>query len=509
MSKSYDLPQNNIVSTQGPSHGIHITVGTLQGFAASSLSLPTGILTAAFLSRILGPINYGALTVAASIVVWIEAAITMGFSRAAVKFVAEAEDWRSVSSLFLQAQLMISIGAAIFLAIVAPILASWLNAIELSMYLRLFSLGIPFTALFNIHQSILVGRGFFGSRAFLIATYWLSRMVLIFLFVGLWPSVASAIMALIISQASVFIAARFFINPSLFGNSDLSFNNLWDFALPLFFFAVGISLFNRLDLFFVKGLAGMPQAAGFYGAAQNLTIVPSLFMASLSPLLLSKLTQLCSQGQKESAKDMIQKAIRLTFSLLPFAGMAAGAATEVVLIIYGRTFLPAGQILGVLIFAAIGVSMIVVSSSALIAADRPELTFYLILPIVISAFGGHFMIVPRFGPIGAAGVTTGLSWIGAFCCMLAVYRVWEVRLPVSTFVRSTIICVFAYVLAFKWKTPGLLLLLKLPMISIGIIIAVTLLGEFSTDEIAFIRTIFDWQSKMNQDKEKQGKKKYI
>ena len=83
MRKSYDLPQTTIVSTQGPSHGTHITVGTLQGFVASSLSLPTGILTAAFLSRQLGPANYGALTVAASIIIWIEATITMGFSRAA------------------------------------------------------------------------------------------------------------------------------------------------------------------------------------------------------------------------------------------------------------------------------------------------------------------------------------------------------------------------------------------------------------------------------------------
>jgi len=502
MRKSYDLQQNNIISTQGPGHGIHITVGTLQGFAASSLSLPTGILTAAFLSRILGPVNYGALTVSASIVVWIEGAIIMGFSRAAVKFVAEAEDWRSVSSRFLQAQLMISIGAAIILAVFAPILASWLNAAELSTYLRLFSLGIPFTALFYIHQSILVGRGYFGSRAFLIAAYWLIRMALIFLFVGLWPSVTSAIIALIVSYVLVLIGSRFFVNPALLGNSDLSFINLWDFALPLFFYAVGISLFNRLDLFFVKGLSGTPQAAGFYGAAQNLTIVPSLFMASLSPLLLSKLTQLCLQGQRESAKAMIQKAIRLTFILLPFAGMATGAATEVVFVIYGQAFLPAGRILAILIFAAIGISMIVVSSSALIAADRPELTFYMILPIVISAFFAHFVFVPRFGPIGAASVTTGLSWLGACGFMLAVYRVWGVRLPVLTFVRSITICGLAYILASKWQTPGILLLLKLPVISMGIIIAISLLGEFSGDEIEFVRSIFDWRSKMKQNKQK-------
>ena len=502
MRKSYDLPQNTIASVQGPSHGIHITVGTLQGFAASSLSLPTGILTAAFLSRILGPANYGALTVAASIVVWVELAITMGFNRAAVKFVAEAEDWRSVSTRFLQVQLLASIFAAIILVLIAPILASWLHSAELSNYLRLFSLGIPFSALFSIHQSILVGRGHFGSRAVLISAYWLSRMILIFLFVGIWPSVAGAVAALITTDALMLMSSRFFVNPALVGNSSLSFNNLWDFAWPLFFYAVGISLFNRVDLFFVKGLSGIPEAAGFYGAAQNLTIVPSLFMASLSPLLLSKLAQLCSQDKTESARAMIQKALRLTFCLLPFASMAAGAATEVVVMIYGQSFWPAGRILAILIFASIGVSMIVVSSSALIAADRPELTFYLIIPIIVVAFGAYFMFVPRFGTIGAAGVTTALSWFGACCCMFALYRLWGVRLPVSTILRDIIISLFAYIFASNWHTVGLLLLLKLPIISIIIILAIVLLGEFSSDEIAFVRSIFDWRPRMNEYKGK-------
>ena len=498
MAKSGDLPKNTIVSVQGPSHGIHITVGTLQGFAASSLSLPTGILTAAFLSRTLGPENYGSLTVVVSIVLWVELTITAGFSRAAVKFVAEADDWRSVSNRFFQVQLIVSLFAALVLTTVAPALASWLDSPELSNYLRLFSLAIPFSALLSVHQSILVGRGYFGRRAFLIATYWLSRMILIFLFVGLWPSVASAIIALIAAYALVFMGARFFVNPALLGNSDLSFRNLWDFALPLFLYAVGISLFNKLDLFFVKALSGIPEAAGFYSAAQNLTIVPSLFMASLSPLLLSKLTRLSSKDQNGSAKEMVQKAIRLTFSLLPFAGMASGAATEVVLMIYGQSFLPAGRILAILIFASIGVSMIVVSSTALISAGRPELTFCLMTPIVVLAFGGHFVLVPRLGSIGAAGVTTGLSWLGACCSMYAVYKAWKVRLPVSTILRSITICVIAYVIASNWRTPGLLLLLKLPIISIIIIFAITSLGEFSSDEINFVRSIIVWWPRVKQ-----------
>jgi O-antigen/teichoic acid export membrane protein len=497
MRKSYDLTQNNMITSRGQSHGMHITVGTLQSFAASSLSLPTGILTAAFLSRTLGPANYGALTVAASIVIWIESAITMGFSHSAEKFVAETDNWRSVSTRFIQVQLFVSLLAALLLVFISPRLASWFGTDEVADYLRLFSIGIPFAALFNIHQSILIGRGYFGSRAFLIGTYWLIRMVFIILFVELWPSVTSAIMALIATHVFLFIIARFFINPALLGASGLSFTNLWDFALPLFLYAVGLSLFNRLDLFFVKGLAGAPQAAGYFAAAKNLTIVPALFMASLAPILISRLTLLCSQGQRESAQTIVQKTIRLTFSLLPFAGMAAGAAVEVVLLIYGQSFLAAGPLLGILIFAAIGASIIVVSAAALIAAERPDLTLYLILPILGAAFWAHHTLVPRFGTTGAAGVTTVLSWLGAVGCLLAVYRLWRVWLPFSTIVRSLTICVFAYILSLKWQTPGLLLLLKLPLVSLVIIFLFTFFGEFSKNEINFVSSIVDWRAKVN------------
>jgi O-antigen/teichoic acid export membrane protein len=111
MGKSVDLPQTRIVSASVGDHANHLAVGTVKGFVASAISLPTGLLTAAFLTRQLGPVNYGLLTIAATIVVWIEIVITMGFSRIAVKFVAEAKDWQSVSTRCLQAQLLVSIGA--------------------------------------------------------------------------------------------------------------------------------------------------------------------------------------------------------------------------------------------------------------------------------------------------------------------------------------------------------------------------------------------------------------
>jgi len=252
-------------------------------------------------------------------------------------------------------------------------------------------------------------------------------------------------------------------------------------------------LFKRFDLLFVKALSGIPQAAGFYGAAQNLTIAVGLFAGAFSPLLLSKLTQLSRQDKKQHAQVMSKQAMRLIFGLLPFAGMAAGAAKEVVTAIYGRTFSPAGPLLALLIFATLGFTMISVNASTLIAAGRPELPFALAGPLVPLALVAHFIFVPRFGPIGAAATTTGLAWLGAIVSMLIIGKIWHVLPPAATLVRSVLICGFAYALATLWSTSGFWVFLKLPVVGLVIALAFLLLSEFRAGEIALIRSMLRWR----------------
>jgi len=483
-----------IVSAPETNHGNHITVGALQGFAASALSLPTGLVTAAFLTRQLGPHDYGLLTVTASIVVWIEVSISLGFGRAAVKLLAVAEDWQAVATSFLQAQFLVALGAAALLFAVAPSLAMWLNTAELATYLRLFSLDLPLHALYVIHRSVLIGRGQFGRRALLTAAFWLARMVLILMFVGFRPTISAAILAFIGTSMIVLIGARVFIRPAFLKRSPFPFRNLWDYAWPLFFYSTGMHLFSRLDLLFVKALSSLPEAAGFYGAAQNLTIVPALFAGSLTPLLLAKLSQQYEQGEREYACHLIKQSMRAVFCLLPFAGMTAGAASEVAVAIYGLHFPATGPLLAILIFGALGSTMIAVNAAPLIAAGRPKLTFALTVPLVTLALGLHFILVPRLGPIGAAATTTGLAWLGAGASLLAVYRIWGVLLPAATCVRSILVCGLAYLLAALWPAPGLLLVLKLPAISIAIVLLFMVIGEIRAGEIAFARSILRLKS---------------
>jgi len=321
-----------------PGHLKHTAVGTLQDFLASALILPTGIITVAFLTRRLGPESYGLFAVAVTIVAWIELIIEICFTGTSVKFIAESDNWKTVAAKFVQIQFMVGLAAAGLLVFFAPYLAIWLKAVELSGYLRLYSLDIPIYAVVCLHRSILIGRGQFSRRAFLSAVLWLSRMMFIIIFVGFRPTVTAAIMASVATSIVLLLVARGFVKPAFFQRTKFPTRKIWGYAWPLFFYTVGMNLFNRIDLLFIKAQSGLPEIAGFYGAAKNLTIVPMLLGGSLSPLLLAKLTHMFKNKQTDEALNMVRYSMRFIICLLPFAGMSAGIANEIVTALYGDLF---------------------------------------------------------------------------------------------------------------------------------------------------------------------------
>jgi len=457
--------------------------------AVHILLLPVGLLTAAFLTRQLGPELYGIFTVAATIVLWVASTTTQLFSRTTVKFLAEAQDWRAVGSALARAQLFVSLGATALLVAAAPVLASWLKSPELTAYLRLLALQVPLLALARVHRSMLMGRRAFGRVTLLTAVYGLSRLVLVFLLVGLGLSLNGAILATIGASFAQFIVARVYVRPTILSRAAFPIRPLAGYALPLFLYAIGRDLFGRVDLMVVKALGGTPAAAGFYSAAQNLTVPFGLFTASFSSPLLATLSRMLQHGQIDPAHSIIRQAARLVLCFLPFAGVAAGATPEIIALVFGRAFSPAAPLLALLVFGSIANVMISVTTGVLTAAGRPGWTFALTGPLAPLALLAHLALVPRFGPIGAAAATTALAWLGAGLTTLAVYRQCGVYPAPATILRTTLTTLIAYALSSAWHTSGAWLIVKLLGLTAVILVFLFLLGELTEQDLAFARSL--------------------
>jgi len=473
--------------------GRHLMIGTLSIFIADALILPTGFITAVFLARSLGPVNYGLFALASTLISWIEWTSTSAFSGTAVKFVAEESDWQTVGNTVAQLHLIIGIITALLLWLTAAPLSHIFDEPLMSGYLKLFAVEIPVFCLTRANCYILVGMGRFKERARISACRLISRLILIVLFVETGFSVKGAIIATIGSSLIEWGVSLLYVRPSLFSRHYFPMRRLWNFGLPLFMSSLSLRIFG-MDMLALKILGGTAAQVGFYSAATNLAMPFSLISDSLTPPLLSTLSRLFSEKAYTKADEIGKSVIRSVFWLMPFAVVTVAAGSEIVRLIFGEAFLPAGPMLSLLIFSATALFVIKVSIAILTALDKPRWTFILTGPMVPLAIVGHLFLIPRWEAMGAAFVTTMVGCTAAVAFFLAVYQAWRIFPPLKTVLKTTVCSVTAYTLTLLWPASGLMVIVKLISLSLVILLIFRLLGEFSDREIALIRSLFQRRS---------------
>ncbi len=467
--------------------GRELLGGATRVLLAEALVLPTGLITSVFLTRQFSPEQYGRFALAATLITWIEWTITSIFARATIKAVGDAEDWRPVGTTATRVQFAIGGGVALLLCLLAKPVAMLLDEPALTSLLRLIAIQIPLFCLSRAHLHLLIGLGGYGARALASAGYWLGRLVLIVLLVTLGFSVEGALLGSIGASIIELVIARWFIRPSLTARSSFPARQLWVLAAPLFVFTVSMRLYGRLDLFALKLLDTTTAETGIYAAAQSVAGAPGFLVLAFTPLLLSTLSRTRRSGQIELAQEISRNAFRFVVILMPFVGIAAGAAPQIVLLAFGPHYASSHAVLAWLIFKTLATAMLSIAASILTAAERPDLPVAIGVSMLLLAIAGQWLLVPPFGIEGAAAATTLVAAFGAVAAVLAVYRVWHVLPPMGTLVRSTLICVAAYVVADEWSRPKPLILLQLLTMAIAVAIAFLALGEFSAGERAAVR----------------------
>ena len=287
----------NTVSGAQPHPGRHLLDGTVWVLLAEALLPVTGLVTAAFLTRRLGPNGYGLWVLAVSLVVWVEWSLASFFSRATIKHVGEARDWRPLGTAAVQLQFRMGSGAMVAIWILALPLARWLNEPSLATCLALLAVDIPLFALAQAHRQILAGTGAYRECAWAGAGRWLSRLLFVVLLVTAGLSVAGAILGIIGSTLLELWLYRRTLRPALFSRAETATWSLWNYSWPLFLSTVSLMVVGRMDLFAVKALGYTAEEAGLYGAAQNLALLPTLLGMAATPLLLSSLSRALARGR--------------------------------------------------------------------------------------------------------------------------------------------------------------------------------------------------------------------
>ncbi len=469
--------------------------GTLAVMLGDGLALPTGLVTTAVLTRFLGPAGYGSFSVAATLVTTLEWLLVAIFARVTVKFIAEADDWRPVASTAFRAYVFsgAAVGATLWL------LADWIAALlgdpQMSAYLRLFALEIPVFAIAIACRNVLTGLASYREQALVGAARWLGRMTLIVLFVYIGWSVTGAILGSIGGALVAWVVGQAFVGRANWGRADFPFRQLFQLAVPAFLLMLTVRLFDRFGLLMLKALGNSAAQVGFYGAAQNLSMIAGIVVMTTTPILISTLSAARREGNEARAQQIAQDAIRAALGILPFAAIVAGSSAEVVDLLFGQSFLEAAPLAAWMMVVAVTLIVISVATALLVAQGRLWGTVLLTVPLLPLSILGHTLVIPRYGAVGAATVTAATGVVGAATCVLAAIMVWKLRVPVGTLLRSVILAGVAYAAASAWPSPGFLLFVEGIILSLLIVAGYLALGELSWHEISQIRALLlaEWR----------------
>ncbi|MEO0455020.1 MAG: oligosaccharide flippase family protein [Cyanobacteria bacterium P01_A01_bin.114] len=462
-----------------------IVRGSLSIFLAQASIVPTGILTVIFLTDRLGAMAYGAYTLVATTILWLEWSIMALFGKTVIKFISEADDWRPAGTTALRLYLSISTVAAVGLWILSPLVAQGLDEPALTAYLRLFALDIPVFCTAQAHQQILLGIGKFSQQALIATSRWVIRLLLIVGFIQTGWSVNGAILGCLGTSWVELFLCRCYVRPSLRGQMVFP-PGVWRYVLPLVAQALLMRGYQQMDLYLLKVLGGDLAQAGIYGATRNLSLIVLMAGTSVSAVLLSDLNRIVTSGDADLARTTVRNSMRFSVCLLPVVGLATGAADEIPGVLFSAEFAAMSALLGPIMLGTVALVVVLVSGSILVASQRPTWTLWLIVPMMITAALSHLFLVPHHQALGAACSIALSSVLGALLACGLVYQIWRVYPPLSTLLRSLIVSGVAFGIAAAWPASGLWVLIKLMLATAMSLGTFILLGEISDRELAAI-----------------------
>ena len=463
--------------------------GTARILLAELLFPLTALITTAFLTRQLGPRGYGLLALALTTIFWIESAITSFFAKPTIKFVGETDDWKPVAAMVARLTVKVGMAAMVLVWLLAGPLSVLLEEPDLAFYLRLCAVDIPILCLAQAYRSVLIGTGNYQAGAVARAGRWLARMCFVVVLVETGLSITGALLGVIgASVVELWLGWRH-LGSGMFVKPARVSLPIHRYGVLLFLSSVCLILYNGMDLFMLKILGGTATQAGIYSAAQSLSLLPGLFSWTFSSLLLATLSRQLADCQGERARELARDAMRITLWLVPVAAIIAGAAPEIVRVVFGTAFTPAGPLLALLIVAAIANVMLMVSLTIMTAAGLPARTVVFTAPLVPLALCGHLMLIPRLGGQGAALVTVGVSLLGASVAVASVYVLWKVGPPVGTVLRSLVVGLVVGAASLFWPTHELFVFAKLIVLGILSLLGYWWIGEFRPGEIAVLRSL--------------------
>ncbi len=184
-----------------------------------------------------------------------------------------------------------------------------------------------------------------------------------------------------------------------------------------------------LNLIYLKGdilvlsLVDSQKEVGIYGAGYKVidvvVMIPFIFAGIILPIM----TSAWAEKEKNKFKEIVQKGFNLMIILsLPLLIGTQFVSQEIMEIVAGKNFKDSGEILQILVLAALFIFLGVIFSHLIIAIDKQKKVIGAYIFTGITSLIGYFIFIPKYSYLGAAWMTV---YSEALIFILIFYYAWK------------------------------------------------------------------------------------
>ncbi|MDC0005099.1 flippase [Gammaproteobacteria bacterium] len=380
------------------------------------LRMTVGIFVSIWLTRYLGPAQFGLYSFAISFVGIFSVIATFGLDEIIVKNLVKRKS--KEGEILLTAFSLKLIGgftAILIIAIVAIISTDDLKTIKLIMIVASAIVFQSFNVVDFFFQAKVLSKYVVFSNGLVLFISSLLKITLILIEAPLEAFAWVVLLDSIILAAGLLI---FFSSKSSLTFQDLRFNKSYAYILlkeswPLMLSGLVISVYMKIDQIMLKGMLGN-EAVGIYAAAVRLSeawyFIPLVICSSVFPAIINA---------KILNQDLYNERLQKLFdSLLILALIIAVPMTFISTwlaeFLYGNQYSAVGNVLSIHIWAGIFVFLGIASSKWLIAEDLQiyytiNTTIGMVINIIL-----NYILIKKFGVEGSAWATLIAQFTAAY-----------------------------------------------------------------------------------------------
>jgi len=429
------------------------------------------------MTRIFIPKDFGTFTLGYTIITFSLIFVLLGTHKALERFIpyfngiGEQGKTKTLIKSVFKFGVISSIIVSIILFFISDFLAiKVFNSPDLINVLKIICFALPFWTIIRLSSSSFIG---FKELRYRIYFREIIRPVLKILFailvllIGLnlldWSKLY--VLAIFITAISSLWFIKKHIIPKLkdFKPSKVSFKNILSFSWPLTLSTTILIFLSQID-YIILGIYRSSSEVGVYKIYVSLIVIIGIVLTSFANIYKPVVSELVSKKQIKQVKSIYSWVTRWIINLNAFNLIIfLFFGTSIITILFTKDYLTFPLALFILAIGKFLNSAFGPEGMTLEAFAKTKLVLLNALIMLLINLGLDILLIPKFGPVGAAIATSTAITIGGLIGLLEIYYFYKIQ-PYTknnlTYILAALVtALVAYSLKYFFGEPNILQLI--------------------------------------------------